>query len=95
MVKSGDIIKLSIDFSLTKLFKSFTYKWYRVLILNYNSMKFFIVNIESEFFFFFFCFLAKNKIKMAAKNMLKQINPLLKCLLIYFFITKSLSLDIR
>ena len=46
MVKSGNNIKLSIDFGLTKLLKSFMYKRYRVLVLNYNSVKSFIVNIE-------------------------------------------------
>ena len=39
-------------------------------------------------------FLAK-RIGAATGDILKQINPLLKYLLIYFFITKSLSLDIK
>ena len=46
MVKGGNNIKLSIDFSLTKPLKSLIYKWYRVLVLNYNSIKSSIVNIE-------------------------------------------------
>ena len=48
MVKSNDNIKLSIDFGLTKPLKSLIYKWYRVLVLNYNSIKSSIVNIESD-----------------------------------------------
>ena len=51
MVKGGNNIKLSIDFSLTKSFKSFTYKRYRVLVLNYNSVKSSIVNVELNTFF--------------------------------------------
>ena len=39
-------------------------------------------------------FLAR-KIGAAAGDILGRINPLLRYLLIYFFITKSLSLDIR
>ena len=46
MVKGGNNIKLSIDFSLIKPLKGFIYKWYRVLVLNYNSVKSFIVNAE-------------------------------------------------
>ena len=46
MVKGGNNIKLSIDFSLTKPLKSLIYKQYRVLVLNYNSIKSSIVNIE-------------------------------------------------
>jgi len=45
-VKSGDNIKLSIDFGLAKPLKSFMYKRYRVLVLNYNSVKSSIVNAE-------------------------------------------------
>ena len=48
MVKGGDDIKLSIDFSLIKLLKSFIYKQYRVLVFDYNSVKSFIVNIKSN-----------------------------------------------
>ena len=48
MVKGGDNIKLSIDFGLTKPLKSLTYKRYGVLVLNYNSIKSSIVNIESD-----------------------------------------------
>ena len=48
MVKGGNNIKLSIDFGLTKPLKSLTYKQYRVSVLNYNSIKSFIVNIESD-----------------------------------------------
>jgi hypothetical protein len=46
MVKGGDNIKLSIDFSLTKPLKGLIYKRYRVLVLNYNSVKSSIVNVE-------------------------------------------------
>ena len=48
MVKGGNNIKLSIDFNLTKLLKSFIYKQYRVLVLNYNSVKSSIVNIKLD-----------------------------------------------
>ena len=48
MVKSGNNIKLNIDFSLTKLLKSLTYKRYRVSVLDYNSVKSFIVNVELD-----------------------------------------------
>ena len=51
MVKDGDNIKLSIDFSLTKPLKSLIYKQYRVLVFNYNSIKSSIVNIELDTFF--------------------------------------------
>ena len=46
MVKGGNNIKLSIDFSLTKLLKSFIYKQYRVSVFNYNSIKSSIINIK-------------------------------------------------
>ena len=46
MVKSGNNIKLSINFNLIKPFKSLIYKWYRVSVFNYNSIKSFIVNAE-------------------------------------------------
>ena len=46
MVKGGNNIKLSINFNLTKLLKSLIYKQYRVLVLNYNNIKSFIVNTE-------------------------------------------------
>ena len=46
MVKGGNDIKLSINFGLIKPLKSLIYKWYGVLVLNYNSVKSFIVNIE-------------------------------------------------
>ena len=46
MVKGRNNIKLSIDFSLTKLLKSLTYKQYGVSVLNYNNIKSFIVNAE-------------------------------------------------
>ena len=46
MVKSGDNIKLSIDLSLAKPFKGLTYKRYKVLIFNYNSVKPSIVDVE-------------------------------------------------
>jgi hypothetical protein len=48
MVKGGDNIKLSIDFGLTKPLKSFTYKQYRVSVLDYNSVKSSIINTESN-----------------------------------------------
>ena len=51
MVKGGDNIKLSIDFGLTKPLKSLIYKRYRVLVLNYNSVKSFIVNVKLNTFF--------------------------------------------
>ena len=51
MVKGGNNIKFSIDFSLTKLLKSFIYKWYRVLVFNYNNIKSFIINIKLNTFF--------------------------------------------
>ena len=46
MVKGGNNIKLSIDFSLIKPLKSLIYKRYRVLVLDYNSIKSSIVNVE-------------------------------------------------
>ena len=46
MVKGGNNIKFSIDFGLAKPFKGLAYKRYRVLVLNCNSVKSFIVNIE-------------------------------------------------
>jgi len=48
VVKGGNNIKLSIDFSLAKPLKSLIYKRYGVLIFNYNSIKSFIVNIELD-----------------------------------------------
>jgi len=45
-VKGGNNIKLSIDFGLAKPLKSFIYKRYKVLVLNCNSVKSSIVNIE-------------------------------------------------
>ena len=50
-VTGGNNIKLSIDFSLTKLFKSLMYKRYGVLVLNCNSVKSSIVNAELNIFF--------------------------------------------
>ena len=46
MVKSGNNIKLSINFSLIKPLKSLIYKQYGVLVFNYNSIKSSIVNIK-------------------------------------------------
>jgi len=46
VVKGGNNIKLSIDFSLAKPFKGLAYKRYKVLVLNYNSIKSSIVNAE-------------------------------------------------
>ena len=48
MVKGGNNIKFSIDFSLIKLLKSLIYKQYGVLVFNYNSIKSFIVNTELD-----------------------------------------------
>ena len=48
MVKGGDNIKLNIDFGLTKPLKSLIYKWYKVSVLNYNNIKFSIINTESD-----------------------------------------------
>jgi hypothetical protein len=48
MVKGGNNIKLSIDFGLIKPLKSLMYKWYGVLVFNYNSVKSSIVNIELD-----------------------------------------------
>ena len=48
MVKGGNNIKLSINFGLTKLLKSLMYKRYRVSVLDYNSVKSFIVNVELD-----------------------------------------------
>ena len=48
IVKSGNNIKLSIDFRLTKPLKSLIYKQYGVLVFNYNSVKSLIINIESD-----------------------------------------------
>ena len=50
-VKSGNNIKLSINFSLTKPLKGLIYKWYRVLVFNCNNIKFSIVNAELNTFF--------------------------------------------
>ena len=46
IVKGGDNIKLSINFSLIKSPKGLVYKQYKILVFNYNSIKSFIVNIE-------------------------------------------------
>ena len=51
MVKGGNDIELSINFGLTKPLKSLTYKWYRVLVFDYNSVKSSIVNAELNAFF--------------------------------------------
>ena len=67
MVKGGNNIKLNIDFSLTKPPKSLIYKWYKVLIFNYNSIKSFIVNTELNTS----SWLLSKKIKAAAGNILK------------------------
>ena len=48
MVKGSNNIKLNIDFGLIKPLKSLIYKLYRVSVLNYNSIKSFIVNIELD-----------------------------------------------
>ena len=51
MVKSGNNIKLNINFGLAKPLKSLIYKRYWVLVFNYNSVKSFIVNAELNTFF--------------------------------------------
>jgi hypothetical protein len=48
VVKGGNNIKLSIDFSLTKPLKGLIYKRYWVSILNRNSVKSSIVNVELD-----------------------------------------------
>jgi hypothetical protein len=48
MVKGGDNIELSINFGLIKPLKSLIYKQYGVLVFDYNSVKSFIVNVESD-----------------------------------------------
>jgi len=45
-VKGGNDIEFSINFGLAKPFKGLAYKWYRVLVFDYNSIKSSIVNIE-------------------------------------------------
>ena len=48
MVKGGNDIKLSINFSLTKPLKSLMYKQYGVSVFDYNSIKSSIVNTEFD-----------------------------------------------
>ena len=48
MVKGGNNIKFNINFGLIKPLKSFMYKQYRVSVLDYNNIKSFIVNTESN-----------------------------------------------
>ena len=48
MVKSGNNIKLNINFGLTKPLKNLIHKQYKVLVLNYNSIKSSIINIELD-----------------------------------------------
>ena len=48
MVKGSNDIKLSINFGLTKPLKNLIYKQYGVLVLDYNSIKSFIINVESD-----------------------------------------------
>jgi len=54
VVKGGDDIEFSIDFGLAKPFKGLAYKWYGVLVFNYNSVKFSIVNAELNTSFWLF-----------------------------------------
>ena len=54
MVKGGDNIKLSIDFGLTEPLKGLIYKRYWVLVLNRNSVKSSIVNVELDTSSWFF-----------------------------------------
>ena len=51
MVKGGNNIKFNINFGLIKPLKTLIYKWYRVLVFNYSSVKSFIANIELNTFF--------------------------------------------
>ena len=67
MVKSGNNIKLSIDFGLIKPLKGFIYKWYKILVFDYNSIKSSIVNIELDTS----SWLLSKKIGVAAKDILK------------------------
>ena len=48
MVKGGNNIKLNIDFGLIKPLKGLMYKQYKVLVLDYNSVKSSIINIELD-----------------------------------------------
>ena len=48
MVKGGNNIKFSIDFGLIKPLKGLIYKWYGVLVLDCDSVKSFIVNVELD-----------------------------------------------
>jgi hypothetical protein len=50
VVKGGNNIEFSIDFGLAKPFKGLAYKRYRVSVLNYNSVKSSIVNVELNTF---------------------------------------------
>ena len=46
VVKNGNDIEFNIELGLVKPFKGLTYKWYRVLILNHNGVKSFIINAK-------------------------------------------------
>jgi hypothetical protein len=48
VVKSGDNIKLSVDLGLVKPFKDLIYKRYRVLILDCDGVKPYIVDVELD-----------------------------------------------
>jgi len=48
IIEGGNDIEFSIDFGLAKPFKSLTYKWYKVSVFNYNNIKSFVVNVESN-----------------------------------------------
>jgi len=50
IIKGGNNVELSIDFGLAKPLKGFIYKQYWVLILDYNSIKSFIVNAKLNTF---------------------------------------------
>ena len=54
MVKGGNNIKLSINFSLAKPLKGLIYKQYQVSVLNCNSIKSSIVNAELDTSFWLF-----------------------------------------
>ena len=48
MVKGGNNIKFNINFGLAKPLKGLIYKWYWVLVLDYNNIKSSVVNIELD-----------------------------------------------
>ena len=89
MVKGGNNIKFSIDFGLIKPLKSLIYKWYGVLVFNYNSIKSFIINIELDTFFWLF----SKKDRSSYWGYIKINKPFIKVFINILFY-KSLSLNI-